>query len=83
MTQPDPAFATLAGLLRRLCEDPLPGLAPETLLVDIPGLDSIRLLEAVALLEEELRVEIETAALDELHCVADILAAVACARPLG
>jgi acyl carrier protein len=76
------AFAALAAILRRLCQHPLPDLAPETLLLDIPDLDSIRLLEAVALLEEELRVEIDTAMLDGLECVGDILRAVATARPM-
>ncbi len=83
MTLPETAFATLADLLRGLCEDPLPDLAPDTLLADIPGLDSIRLLEAVALLEEAFEVEIDTAALDGLRRVADILAAVAKGRPQG
>jgi acyl carrier protein len=78
----DAAFTTLAAILRRLCQQPLPDLAPETLLLDIPDLDSIRVLETVALLEEELRVEIDTAMLDHLERVSDILGAVATARPM-
>ena len=83
MTAPEAAMVCLARLLRQLCEDPLPDLAPETPLVDVTGLDSIRLLETVALLEEELQLEIDTQALDGLERVGDILAAIWAARPQG
>jgi acyl carrier protein len=67
-------FALLAALLRELCEDPLPGLTPATPLADIPGLDSVRLLEAVAMLEERLGVELALEGLDRLETPADIIA---------
>ena len=80
MTPEAQDFTLLAGLLRRLCEQPLPDLAPDTALVEIDGLYSIRLLEAVALLEEALGVEFPTQALDGLETVADLLRLMAAAR---
>jgi len=70
----------LGGLLRRLCEQPLPDLAPATPLVEIDGLDSVRLLETVALLEEAMGVEFPTEGLDRLEHVADLLRLMAAAR---
>ena len=58
-------------------------LAGETRLDNIPDVDSLRLLHAVAHLEERFEVEIDTVALDDMRCVRDILNAVAAARPAG
>ena len=80
MTPETADFGLLAGLLRRLCEQPLPELAPDTALAEIDGLDSVRLLEAVALLEEAMGVEFPTQALDGLEHVADLLRLMAAAR---
>ena len=74
-------FAELARLLRRVCEHSQPGLSPATMLEDLPGIDSLRLLQAVAQLEEFFRVEIDIVALDDLACVQDILNAISAARP--
>jgi len=75
-------LAELQNLLRRLCEQDRLDLAPETRLDTIPGLDSLRLLQSVAHLEDHFNVEIDAGALEELSVVADIVAAVTGARPL-
>jgi acyl carrier protein len=73
-------FAAVAAALRRLCQDPLPDLAPDTRLDELPGMDSLRVLHVIALVEEQLQVEIDVAALDHLHRVRDILRGVRAAR---
>jgi acyl carrier protein len=70
------------NLLRRICEHDEMELAADTLLDDIPGIDSLRLLQAVAHLEDHFHVEIDTAALADLRRVRDVLNAVSRARPL-
>jgi acyl carrier protein len=77
---PDAIFIELAKLLRRICEDEMPVLTVNTPLDDIPGIDSLRLLQAIAHLEEHFNVEIDVAALDDLSCVRDILNAIAAAQ---
>ncbi len=74
-------FAALAPILRRLCQNRLTGLAPETILEELPGLDSLRLIEAMALLEDRFEVEIDTDALGGLRNVADIVKAIATGKP--
>jgi acyl carrier protein len=71
----------LSDLLRRICKREHIELSTETLLAEIEGLDSLRLLQAVASLEDLFRVEIEVGALNDLHQVSDILAAIAEASP--
>jgi acyl carrier protein len=81
-----PAHQAILGeftnLLRRICEHDEMELAADTLLDDIPGIDSLRLLQAVAHLEDHFHVEIDTAALADLRRVRDVLNAVSRARPL-
>jgi acyl carrier protein len=69
-------------LLRRICEHDEMEIAAGTLLDDIPGIDSLRLLQAVAHLEDHFHVEIDTAALGDLRRVRDVLNAVSDARPM-
>jgi acyl carrier protein len=78
---PEAIFIELAKLLRRICEDEMLTLTANTPLDEIPGIDSLRLLQAIAHLEEHFNVEIDVAALDDLSYVRDILNAVAAARP--
>ena len=73
----------LVPLMCRLCEQPDLALAPATLLAEIPGIDSLRQLQAVALLEEHFDVEVDVAALDDLTTVGDVIAVIAQARPAG
>lgn len=56
-------------------------LESDTPLEDIPGIDSLRLLQVVAHLEQHFRVEIDVVALDDLHLVRDIVNAISTARP--
>jgi acyl carrier protein len=73
----------LSHLFSDLCQQPSRALTPDMLLQDIPGIDSLRLLQAVALLEERFHVEIDVVALEDLHRVQDILDAIANARPIA
>jgi len=76
----DAEFATVAAALRKLCQDPLPGLTPDTYLDELPGMDSLRMLHAIASIEEQHGVEIDVAALDRMYRVQDIMDAVCTAR---
>jgi acyl carrier protein len=77
---PDPradevAFAAVAAALRKLCLDPLPDLAPATRLDELPGMDSLRVLHVIAMMEERFGVEIDVTALGNVRYVRDILTA--------
>jgi acyl carrier protein len=76
-------LGAFSGVLSRLCEQAQLEVSPDMLLADIPGIDSLRLLQAVALLEEHFRVEIDVVALEELNRVSDLLDAISSARPMG
>ena len=76
-------LAELARSLRRICEHSLPGLRADTVLEGLPGIDSLRLLQAVANLEQHFHVEIDVVALDDLSSVQDILNAVSRGRPVS
>ncbi len=80
---PDPEFvlAELTRFLRHLCESEEIELTTDTLLDDIPGMDSLRILQAVAHLEAWFHVEIDVVDLDDLSRVSDILSAIAAAHP--
>jgi acyl carrier protein len=81
---PDPTliFAELERLLHRICEYEQFVLAMDTRLDDIPGIDSLRLLEAVAHLEEHFHVEVDVELLNYLFRAGDIVDAVARAQPM-
>jgi acyl carrier protein len=76
-------LAELARSLRRICEQSQPEVRADTRLDDLPGIDSLRLLQAVAYLEQHFRVEIDVVALDDLSSVQDILNAILQARPVA
>jgi acyl carrier protein len=76
----DGEFHAVAALLRHLCRDDLPGLSPDSALRDLPGMDSMRLLETAALLEDQYGVELDLGALARLARVRDLVGAVASAR---
>jgi acyl carrier protein len=81
VSQPsDAEFVTVAAALRKLCQDPLPDLSPDTYLDELPGMDSLRMLHAIASIEEQHGIEIDVAALDQMHRVQDIMNAVRSAR---
>ena len=56
----------------------LPGDLP---LAEVPNIDSLRLLQAIALLEEQFSIEIEVVALERLQRVRDIVAIISDALP--
>jgi acyl carrier protein len=74
-------LSALADLLHRICKRERIELSTDTLLADIEGLDSLRLLQTIASLEDLFRVEIEVDALNDLTQVSDILGAIADAAP--
>jgi acyl carrier protein len=76
----DTEFDAVAAALRRLCQDPLPDLAADSFLDELPRMDSLRVLHVIAMLEDEYGVEIDVAALDGLRQVGDILRALRTAR---
>lgn len=73
-------FDAVAAIVRRICQNPLPGLAPDTYLDELPGMDSLRVLHIVAMMEEQFGVEIDVAALDRIYQVQDVLHAVRAAK---
>ena len=70
-----PDFAAVAAALRRLCQDPLPYLAPDTHLDELPGMDSLRVLHVIAAMEDQFGVEIDVTALENLRQIQDIVQA--------
>jgi acyl carrier protein len=74
--EPRSPFEIVAGALRTLCRDALPDLTPDTWLDELPRMDSLRMLHVIAMLEDQLGVEIDVAILGHLHRVRDIEAAV-------
>ena len=85
MTAPrsDIVLAELTRLLTRICEHDQSGLSQSVKIEDIPGIDSLRVLQAIAHLEEEFQVEVEIEALGRLIVVRDILDAICRARPMA
>ena len=50
-------------------------------MAEVPNIDSLRLLQAIALLEEQFSIEIEVVALERLQRVRDIVAIISDALP--
>lgn len=73
-------LSAFAEVLVRVCEQVALDLQPDMALADIPGIDSLRLLQAIALLEENCAVEIMIPALENLHQVGDVVDAILQAR---
>ncbi len=69
-------LSAFADLLAQVCEQTPFDLRPDTALADIPGIDSLRLLQAIALLEENCMVEIMIPALENLYLVGDVVDAI-------
>jgi len=68
-------------MLCRVCERPAVALRQDLPLAEVPNIDSLRLLQAIALLEEQFSIEIEVVALERLHRVRDIVAIISDALP--
>ncbi len=73
-------LAAFAAMLAQICEQARLDLRLDTVLIDIPGIDSLRLLQAIALLEERCMVEIMIPTLESLHQVGDVVDAILQAR---
>lgn len=69
-------LAAFVAVVRRLADDPDMAVAPGTDLTELGGLDSLRLLEAIALTESACGVEIDAATMGDFTVVADVLRAV-------
>jgi acyl carrier protein len=70
-------LALVIATLREVCPEAPPGLDAATRLAAVSGLDSLRLLETVALAEERLGTQIDTARLERLRTLGDIADALA------
>jgi acyl carrier protein len=75
------AFDAVAAAVRKVCQHPLPELAPDTYLDDFPGMDNLRVLHVVATIEEQFGVEINVTALDQMRQMLDVVNAVRAAKP--
>jgi hypothetical protein len=82
-TRSDSILAELGTLLRRTCQYGEFELSVETWIADIPGIDSLRTLQAVAHLEEHFGVEVDLEALNNLLRVQDIVGAISQGRPMN
>jgi acyl carrier protein len=68
-------------MLCRVCERDAVALPQDLLLAELPNMDSLRLLQAIALLEETFSIEIDVVALERLHRVGDIVEIISDALP--
>lgn len=73
-------LGVVVGIVARVTNRPQPEVALETPLYDVDGLDSLRLLETVALAEEALGVVVDTGGLGQLETVGDIVRLLVTAR---
>lgn len=83
MSGPDPqaVLTTVVRIVEKVTQRPQPGAAMETQLWALDGLDSLRLLETVALAEETFGVLVETGGLGQLETLGDIVRLVAAGKP--
>jgi acyl carrier protein len=70
----------VVGIVARVTNRPQPATAMETMLFELDGLDSLRLLETVALAEEHFGVQVDTGGLGQIETVGDIVRLVASGR---
>ena len=70
----------VVGIVARVTNRPQPAAAMDTMLYDLDGLDSLRLLETVALAEEHFGVQVDTGGLGQIETVGDIVRLVASGR---
>ena len=81
MSQPDqpsandPAhmLAVVVRILETVTARPQPGIGLDSALDTLDGVDSLRLLETVALAEDQFGVQVDTGGLDALETVGDIV----------
>lgn len=78
---PEAIERAVSDMLCRVCERDAVTLPQDLLLAEVPNMDSLRLLQAIALLEEQFSIEIEVVALERLHRVRDIVEIISDALP--
>ena len=74
-------MTAVSDMLCRVCERGAVALPDDLPLADVPNIDSLRLLQAIALLEEQFSIEIDVVALERLHRVRDIVELISDALP--
>lgn len=70
----------VVAIVARVTKRPQPAAAMDTMLFELDALDSLRLLETVALAEEHFGVQIDTGGLGQIETVGDIVRLVASGR---
>lgn len=78
---PEAIASAVSDMLCRVCERDAVTLPQDLLLAEVPNMDSLRLLQAIALLEETFSVEINVVALERLQRVRDIVELISDALP--
>ena len=78
---PEAIAKAVSEMLCRVCDQPAVALPGDLPLAEVPNIDSLRLLQAIALLEEQFSIEIEVVALERLQRVRDIVAIISDALP--
>lgn len=71
----------IAQILRDLTGDDRLGVTNDMLLRDLPGWDSIKQIEAIALAEEEFNVDVSIRDFDRIATAGDLAAAIMRAKP--
>ncbi|TMJ57342.1 MAG: acyl carrier protein [Alphaproteobacteria bacterium] len=79
--RPEVIARAVSDMLCRVCERAAVALPQDLPLADIQNIDSLRLLQAIALLEEQFSIEIDVVALERLHRVRDIVELISDALP--
>ena len=75
MAERDPLLAALAGMMPGITGMATGELRAETLLEEVPGLDSLRLMELLATAENRFGLELDPADLEDLLRLGDIVTA--------
>jgi acyl carrier protein len=78
---PEAIVSAVSDMLCRVCERAAVALPQDLLLADVPNIDSLRLLQTIALLKEQFSIEIDVVALERLHRVRDIVKLISDALP--
>ncbi len=77
---PDAVLEAVVRIMEQVSRRKQPGCAMGTALHELDGVDSLRLLETVALAEEQFGVVVETGGLGQIETVGDIVRLVAAGR---
>ena len=78
---PEAIEGAVSDMLCRVCQREAVALPQDLPLADVPNIDSLRLLQAIALLEEQFSIEIDIVALERLHRVRDVVELISDALP--